>query len=132
MKVIALDTNIFIYHFSNHPSFGDKTDSIFRDLDNKKYLAITSIVTLTELLSFQAGDNELEKLKLSFLQSPGLNVIDVTQVIAIEAANIMRKYKSYRISDAIQLATAIYLKAEVFVTNDKRLQSCKEIKIKLL
>ena len=128
---VGIDTNVFIYYFQQHPQFGHKAKNVFQSVTRGEIRAITSIITLIELLSLGGSDKDIEKLKTIYLQTPNLKTFDITQSISIEAARIRRNY-GYRIPDSIQLATSLYAKASVFITNDKRLQSFKEIKIRLL
>lgn len=127
-KTLFLDTNIFVYYFASHPQFGHQVRQIFEALSQDKFRAITSVITLTELLSLSGSDKEVDTLKNHFLETPNLEIIDLNQEISIEAARIRREYK-FRTPDAIQLATAINSRAEVFVTNDKKLKKFKEIKV---
>jgi len=129
--VFGLDTNIFIYHFQNNLDYINQVDNIFVSLAKGENKAITSIITLIELLSFKAEDTEIEKIQDAFQSTPNLKVFPITDEIALKAARIRRKY-GYRASDAIQIATALFANADIFITNDKRLQGFNEIKIKLL
>ena len=130
-KLIGLDTNIFIYYFAENKEFGSLAKTIFEALSEKKTQAVTSIITLTELLSLPASEKEVEALKTNFLETPNLNTLDINQAISIEAARIRRTY-GFRIPDSIQLATCLHLKADIFITNDERLKSFKELPIILI
>ena len=127
-KVIGLDTNIFIYYFGQHPEFGTPAKNIFTLLAHSKIKAVTSIITLTELLSIKAPESDIKTLHTLFLETPNLKIINLDQSIGLESARIKRTY-GFRIPDSIQIATCLQSKATTFITNDKRLQSCKEIKI---
>lgn len=128
---IGLDSNIFIYSFEEHPQFSLSTKKIFEGLERKHFAAVTSIISLTETLSFPMSQERASLLIDLFLQVPQLTVYEVNNSIAMEAARIRREYK-FRLPDAIQFATCLYAKANTFVTNDKRLQSFKEIRVTLL
>ncbi len=130
-KCIGIDTNIFIYYLQAHPSFGIASKTIFESLAQNKTKAVTSTITLAELLAIDAASAHLDMMQKLFLETPNLTIIDMNQPIAIEAARIKRTY-GYRLPDAIQLATSIYAKANLFITNDQKIQSCKEITIRKL
>jgi predicted nucleic acid-binding protein len=130
-KLVVLDANIFIYQLQQNPKFGIRTKTIFDHLVEGQLKAVTSVLTLTEILSFRAPSPKLGSLKKLFLGIPNLTIFDVTQEIAFEAAKIRREY-GFRTPDAIQLATAIKAKAKVFITNDYRLKSFKKIKVVLI
>lgn len=129
--IIGLDTNIFIYQFERHPDFFTQVKKVFEKLQSNECSGVTSIVSLIETLSFPMNEEALQRLTQLFLETPNLTIYEIQHTIAIEAARIRRKY-NFRLGDAIQLATALYAKADVFVTNDERLKQCKEIKIQLL
>jgi len=130
-KLIGLDTNIFSYHFHNHPQFVRFTNTIFNCFNKDQLKGITSVITLTELFSVNVSPSKIKILQQAFQTTPNLTVLEVNQEIAIEAAKIRRKY-GFRTPDAIQLATAKLNRAKAFVTNDQRLKSFKGLKIILL
>ena len=125
---IALDSNIFIYFFENHPSFFKKTKSIFMKLAENSLAATTSIITLTEILSFPLSLAAVEKTVENFYITPNLKIIEVDQAVALEAARIRREYK-FRLPDSIQLSTALKSGVKAFITNDERLKSFKELQV---
>ncbi len=129
--LIFLDTNLFIYFFEGKGVFGLKAKKVFELLATNKAEAVTSIITQIELLSLKSSDESSKHLLELFLETPNLTVENLGPEIANEAARVRRIY-GFRTPDAIQLATAIYCKAEKFITNDKRLASFKEIKIEFL
>lgn len=130
-KLIGLDTNIFSYHFHNHPHFVRFTDIVFNNFNQDQAKGITSIITLTELLSAKVSPSKLKILQQAFQTTPNLTVSEVNHDIALEAAKIRRKY-NFRVPDSIQLATAKLGKAKAFITNDQRLKVFKGLKIILL
>ncbi len=130
-KEVALDTNIFIYYFHNHPEFGPKTREIFLALMAGDLRATTSIITLIELLSKKAPGLRIKELHEELLTTPNLTIFPVESKVALEAAKIRRKY-GFRVPDSIQLATAIFAKSNAFITNDERLRGFKRLPIILL
>jgi len=126
-NLIGLDTNIFSYQFHQDPQFGLLTKKIFDELSKDNLQAVTSVVTLIEILSV----SKVKQLKELFLRTPNLSILDVNHEIALEAAAIRRKY-GFRTPDAIQLATAKLNRAKAFVTNDERLKNYLGLKIILL
>jgi predicted nucleic acid-binding protein len=129
-KLIALDTKVFIYVFEQHLEYGEKAKSILRHIENGFATAVASPISLTEILikPIKEGNLSLEKeYKLLFSHFPNLNILSIDNVIAVRAAYLQGKY---RIStpDALILATAIVAKADLFITNDQRLENVEEIK----
>lgn len=130
-KRVGIDTNFFIYYFQKHPLYGPIVKEIFNIFLDRQTLIITSILTLTEILSFKSSETLLSSLeeKITFITNLQLTEVDIK--IARDAAKIRRKY-GFTLVDAIQLATALENNAEVFITNDKKLQRFKELKVILL
>lgn len=95
---------------------------------------MTSTVTLLEVLvkPLRDGNKKLaEKYKTILLSANGLLSIEITHEISIQAAGLRALY-NIRTPDSIQLAAAIVLKADYFITNDHALKQVKEIKTILL
>ncbi|HEX7575807.1 MAG TPA: PIN domain-containing protein [Candidatus Methanoperedens sp.] len=57
-----------------------------------------------------------------------LEMVPLDEKVSIKAAELRAKY-GLRTPGAIQLASVIYKKGDVFVTNDRGLKSIKEIKV---
>lgn len=127
-KILALDSNIFIYHFEANPRYTSYTTHVFNTIINKSNTGITSIISLIETLSYPSPQTVLDQIEESFKTLPNFTMYDINQEIASQAAQIRRNYK-IRLPDAVQLATALYAKADIFITNDSKLQGFNEIKI---
>lgn len=130
-KRVALDSNLFIYHFEDNPQFSLYTSKIFQQLSRGEIKAITSVISITETLSYPLPKRVINEITEAFLNLSNLGFIEVDQRIAFEAAKIRREY-GFRLPDSIQLATAIEGKAKAFISNDKRLRKFKKLKIILL
>mgnify|MGYP001592427599 FL=1 len=130
-RQVGLDSNIFSYQFHQHPVFGPISKQIFDLLSTDKLKAVTSFITLTEILSVKASPAKIKELEKLFLDTPNLNTFEVNQEIAVNAAKIRRKY-GFRLPDAIQLATAKLNKAKAFISNDERLKRFKELNVILI
>lgn len=131
IKLVGLDSNVFIYNLEHNPQFISSTDFIFNQLLSNKLKAATSIISLIEMLSYPGTADVEEKIVEEFFSTPNLEVFEVTKEIATKAARIRRNYK-FRLPDSIQLATAIHAKAKAFISNDQRLKVFKEIPVILL
>lgn len=130
-RPVCLDTNIFAYYFNRESAFHVYSEKIFKDIVSKNIPIVTSILTLTELLSYKADLSTIGRLKSEFLSTPNLTVMQVDLKIAEDAARI-RRMRGFRLPDAIQLATALNGRAQTFITNDKRLKVFRELPITLL
>lgn len=130
-KRVALDSNLFIYYFEDNPEFAPTIKKIFDKIINGSISAITSVISITETLSYPSPEKVIDGITETFLNFPNIIIMDIDQQIAFEAASIRRKY-SFRLPDSIQLATAKLNKAQVFISNDQRLKQFKELKVILL
>lgn len=128
IKLVGLDSNVFIYHFEQNSQFTRYTELIFQKLMNNKLKAVTSVLSLTEALAYPSPPEVIEGIKTGFATAINLTIAAVSQEIAIEAAGIRREY-GFKLPDAVQLATAISGKAQAFITNGHRLKYFKKLKI---
>ena len=133
-KTIGLDTMVFIYHFEENRVYSPLTFSIFESLEKGNFNGITSILTLLEILVKPKRENNLiltERYKILFETFPNLQVKTLDENIADIASNLRANY-NINTPDAIQIATSLEAKADIFITNDKTLKKIIEIKVMLL
>jgi predicted nucleic acid-binding protein len=133
-KTIGLDTMIFIYHFEENQVYSPLTFSIFESLEKGNFNGITSILTLLEILVKPKKENNLlltERYKLLFETFPNLQVKTLNENIADIASSLRANY-NINTPDAIQIATSLEAKADIFITNDTTLKKISEIKVLLL
>ena len=91
----------------------------------------TSIITLLEVLvrPFQEDDNQTAaKYRELILNSKNLDVLEVNESVVERAAKLRAEYK-IKTPDAIQIASAILNKVDLFISNDKDLERIKEVDI---
>jgi len=133
-KVVGLDTMVFIYHFEENQEYSPLTFSIFENLEKGNFKGITSILTLLEILVKPKKENNLlltERYKLLFETFPNLQVKTLNENIADIASSLRANY-NINTPDAIQIATSLEVKADIFITNDATLKKISEIKVLLL
>lgn len=126
---IGLDTNLFIYFIENPPRYGSWCSSLFDLIERGHNPAVTSIVTMLELLvqPYRDQKEELAQKIFALVSSyPGIEWVPVTMNVADRAAELRGRYR-LSTPDAIQLATAIGHKATRFYGNDRSLLRVKEI-----
>lgn len=131
LKRIALDSNLFIYHFEDNTEFAPHAERIFERLIQNSLKAVTSVISIIETLSFPSPPRVVREITEAFLNIPNLEILEVNQTIATEAARIRREY-GFRLPDSVQLATALFTKTQAFVSNDVRLKQFKELRVILL
>ena len=133
-KIIGLDTMVFIYHFEENKLYSRLTFSIFESLEKGNFTGITSTLTLLEILVKPKKENNsllTERYKLLFETFPNLQVKTLNENIA-DIASTLRANYNINTPDAIQIATSLEAKADIFITNDETLKKISEIKVLLL
>ncbi|MGH7231993.1 MAG: type II toxin-antitoxin system VapC family toxin [Nitrospiraceae bacterium] len=126
---IDLDTNLFIYFLEDHPRYGSWCASLFDLIEQGHNPAVTSTVTLLELLVQPYRDQKEELAQKIFALAssyPKIEWVPVSMNLADRAAELRARYR-LSMPDAIQLATAIGHKATRFYGNDRSLRRVKEI-----
>lgn len=131
-KTVVVDSAPLIYYLESHPAFYDLAEIFFSALDQKRFNAFTSSVTVAEALVYplKGGDYGLVETYRQFFAGH-LPIIPVTERIAEIAAQLRVDYELLT-PDALQLATAINLRAQYFFTNDKTLKRVKDIEVLVL
>lgn len=117
---IALDTSIFIYHLEANPKYLARTDLIFSWIERAESKAITSTITMTELLvlPYREGNEQRANDFYGLLSTyPNLEWISPNLEIAELAARI-RALHRLQTPDALQAATAAHSQATGLITND--------------
>lgn len=129
---IGIDTNVLIYYIEEHPIYLKKIEPLIEKIADGKVTGITSYVTLLELLvkPIREGRSDLVDQYKTILTGQ-LEMVTMDEGVSIKAAELRAKY-GIRTPDAIQLASVIHKKGEVFITNDRGLKDVKEIKVLIL
>jgi len=131
---IALDTSVFIYHLQPNPKYLAYTDLIFSWLERSESKAITSTITMTELLvlPYREGDEQRADDFYGLLSTyPNLDWIAPNLEIAELAARI-RALHRLQTPDALQAATAVQAQATGLITNDRLFERAKEFETLVL
>jgi predicted nucleic acid-binding protein len=120
---IFWDTNLFIYLIEGT---GERTDAVLRLRERmlaRNDALFTSTLTLGEVLVKPAEENEPElAAKYEELLTAGATILTF-DVKAARAFASIRKDRSIRPPDAIQLACAGEAGVDLFITNDDRLSN---------
>lgn len=117
---IALDSSIFIYHLEANAKYLACTDLIFAWIERTESKAITSTITMTELLvlPYREGNEQRANDFYGLLSTyPNLQWIAPNLEIAELAARI-RALHRLQTPDALQAATAARSQATGLITND--------------
>jgi predicted nucleic acid-binding protein len=127
----ALDTAIFIYFIEEDKRFLRLVKPIFEAIDRGKLQAVTSGLTLMEVLVLPYRNGNLalaERYEALLTRSRGLRFIDVDRAVLRNAAQI-RASLGLKAPDALQVGTALLAGCTVLLTNDRRIPALPGLKI---
>jgi predicted nucleic acid-binding protein len=133
-QVVGLDTMLFIYSMEARSSYLPFLKPIFYSIEKGLIKAVTSIITLTEVLIKPLKDQNITAVKnYKFLLKnfPNLTLVNIDHHVAEKGAELRARY-GIRIPDALQVASAIENSATTFLSNDYHLKKVTEIEIVLL
>src|SRR3989339_191613 len=129
-----LDTPCFIYIVENNKQYKKVIQNVFDEISVGKITAISSIITLSEILvqPIKNNDKILINIYIELVnQLPNFSLISPNYGTAIQAAKI-RAQLDINLPDAYQLALATENNCKYFLTNDKGLKKFKEIEVLIL
>ena len=115
-----MDTSVFIYQLEANPRYLALADSIFSWLEQPDSRAVTSAITMTELLVQpyrDADEKQVDEFYGLLSTYPNLAWIAPNLEIADLAAQF-RARPRLRTPDALQAATAAHQHATGLITND--------------
>ena len=128
-RIVGINTVAFIYHFEENEKYLPFTNVLFEMIENGKVRAVTSTITLMEILvkpkrdGNQKAANEYKFILQTF---PNLEIRNIDAEVAERAAEIRAKY-GVRPPDALQVAASLINNAEALITNDRELKKIREI-----
>ncbi len=131
---LFFDTAPLIYFVEENIIYLERIKAILTLLNSGKFESFTSVVTLTEILPLpmRSGDTVLiQKHRDFLLHSQNLSLVKIDVSIAMQAAELRSKY-NLRTADALQIASAISVNCDAFLTNDKQLRRVTELRILIL
>ena len=120
MSRVFWDTNLFVYLVEGH-RYGREVAALRQRMMEREDELLTSALTLGEVLvkPMEIGDPELRQRYESVITA-GATVVPFDVRAAPRFAEI-RRDRSIRAPDAIQLACASMVGVDLFITNDDRL-----------
>lgn len=129
---VAIDTSIFIYFIEDHPVYAPALVSLFDAIDAGRVSAVTSGVTLLEVLvaPLRAGNVALaERYEDVVTRSRGLRIVELDRPLLRVAAHLRARYSTVRTPDALQLAAALSAGCSTFLTNDRDLPALPGLEV---
>ncbi|MBI4744996.1 MAG: PIN domain-containing protein [Deltaproteobacteria bacterium] len=133
-KRVCIDTAPIIYFIEKHPKYIDLLHPVFTAIDAGSIDAITSTVTLLEVLVLPLRNDDkalAKKYREVLLYSEGFTTYEMLHEVSELSAELRAKY-NIKTPDAIQIATGILYGATFFLTNDPALEKVSEIKVMVL
>jgi predicted nucleic acid-binding protein len=130
---VFVDTAPFIYLVEEHPKYHEKVVLFFADCIRQNTGLVTSVLTVAEfqVKPLKVKNFQVIKIFEKIIHS-AFEVQEIDWKVATLSAEIRVKYPSVRGFDSLQLACAIHLNCDFFITNDKKLKSVKDISIRLI
>jgi len=128
-RIVGIDAVAFIYHFEENEKYLPFTNVLFEMIESGKVRAVTSTITLMEILVKPRRDGNqkaADEYKFILQTFPNLEVRNIDAEVAERAAEIRAKY-GVRPPDALQVAASLINNAEALITNDRELKKIREI-----
>jgi predicted nucleic acid-binding protein len=120
---IFWDTNLFIYLIEEFGDLSERVVSLRKRMVERRDELYTSALTVGEILikPLEAGDEILARRYESALLQGALIIPFDVEPARLYAS--IRKDRTVRPPDAIQLACAAHARVDLFITNDDRLST---------
>lgn len=122
MSRVFWDTNLFIYLFEDYGKFSDAVAELRDRMLTRGDQLFTSTFTLGEIL---VKPSDIGDAKLCSRYEETITRVAMLLSFDLKAARSyanIRRDRSFRAPDAVQLACAASVGIDLFVTNDQRLQ----------
>jgi len=134
--MIALDTNVIMDLVSGDPWLVKKAKTFLLEIKEEEGVISSALCCeITFLLSRKIGEQAAYETLIFLDGLPHLEIVSVTQEIAILAGRLRNKYysKTREISylDCIHLATAITSRAKRFITADHDFEGVEELPVEI-
>lgn len=129
---VALDSALFIYFIEEHPVYLRLVESLFTEIATGRLAAVTSAVTLLEVLvvPYRAGDESLaRRYEAQLTHSRGLTMLDIDKNQLRAAAQLRAVYPQVRTPDALQIVAGLTWRCTTLVTNDRRLPALPQLRV---
>jgi predicted nucleic acid-binding protein len=133
-RKIGIDTSVFIYQVEENLKYAGITQRIFDWLEGPRARAVTSTITMLELLvhPYRTDDSESVDSFYALLSTyPHLEWFPLTLSVADRAAGIRARH-NLKTPDAVQAATALAGMATGFITNDPAFHRVDELEVLVL
>ncbi|MEZ4667866.1 MAG: PIN domain-containing protein [Anaerolineae bacterium] len=134
VQVLGVDTSPFIYLVEKHPVYEGRVVSIFQEVNSGAIQAVTSMLTLTEVLTMPLAKKQphyVREYREMLLNTQSIVAVKIDQQIAERAAELRARY-GLKTPDAMQVATCLEMNCDALVTNDLGLKRVSELRVLVL
>ena len=128
-KRVYFDTNIIIYLIEGLSEYQSIINEIQDLLSSSDCEAVTSALTICEalIMPFKMDSSEGISLYRSFLEESGVfDLMETSRDTFVQSAFVAGT-TSMKTPDAIHVATALESKCDIFLTNDKKIKTPKNL-----
>lgn len=123
-RSVLIDTNVVVYLTENVATYGPLADFVFRSLEEGRFTAVLSAVTIAEVMMgpLRSGRPDLarrvERYLLAFPNTT-CQAVD-SRVLAALGADSRVRWERLRAVDALILASGLAAGADLVLSNDQR------------
>ncbi|MFP4123705.1 type II toxin-antitoxin system VapC family toxin [Coleofasciculus sp.] len=131
---LFLDTAPVIYYIERNPQYFAFVSVVFDYIVNSGAMGVASPITLAECLVLPArlGQTQLQQDFIELLTgTDSIEFVEIDQPIALQAAQIRARY-NLQLPDAFQVAVALAVGCEAFLTNDVIFRRVRELQVLVL
>jgi predicted nucleic acid-binding protein len=129
---LYLDASAIMYAVEGVPAFRDLVIARIAQAVPSGELVTSQLSRLEcRVKPLREGDTALLQRFDDFFTREGLTVVDLSPVV-VDRATELRARAGFRTPDALHLATAVELAADVFLTGDDRLERCDAVHVEVL
>jgi predicted nucleic acid-binding protein len=124
-KDVCLDTSPIIYYVEKGlPGYKSVIDPFFEMFAENEFSIFASVIALLEglVVPIRNDDKLLIRRYRNFFYRTQIQMVEINKAVAEQAAQLRATHNLFT-PDTIQVATALYIKADFFLTNDKKLAS---------
>jgi predicted nucleic acid-binding protein len=134
VTTLGFDSSPFIYFIERHPTYIDVVREVIRRVDARTVRGYSSVVTLIEVLTQpkRIGNTALEREYHDLLlHGRNFELISIDALIAEQATALRARY-ALRTPDALQIAAALHIGCQAFLTNDIALKRVTGLRVLVL
>lgn len=134
IRTLHIETAPLIYFIEQNVAYVKQVKAIFKEISDGTLQASTSVITLTEVLSYPMRLNRQDLISTYqhiLTNSKYFSLVDIDKNIAEYAAQLRAVY-NFKTPDALQVATAIKSGCDAILTNDKGLVRLQELQVVLV